>query len=46
MNELELIELFCLVDDFCTTFEPEWQKIQIESREKIDGGYQNETANS
>ncbi len=29
MDELALIEVFYLVDDFCKTFEKEWQKVQI-----------------
>jgi hypothetical protein len=29
MDELALIELFCTVDNFCKSFEIEWQKIQI-----------------
>jgi hypothetical protein len=28
MDEDFLISLFCMVDDFCIQFEPEWQKIQ------------------
>jgi hypothetical protein len=29
-----LVEVFCAVEDFCQTFQPQWEAYQI------DGGYQ------
>ncbi len=31
MNELEVTTLFCVVDDFVQLFEPQWQRIWLES---------------
>lgn len=34
MHEDDLISLFCLIDDFCKSFEKDFQKILIENHEK------------
>ena len=34
MHEDDLISLFCLIDDFCKSFEKKFQKILIENAEK------------
>ncbi len=31
---MDLIELFCEVDNFCQCFEPEWEKHQLQSSAK------------
>jgi hypothetical protein len=33
MNQEDLITLFCLIDDFCKSFEITWKKILIENKE-------------
>ncbi|MCX2793277.1 IS982 family transposase, partial [Vibrio sp. Sgm 5] len=30
----KLVDLFCLVDDFCKAFLPQWQKLQLEHCER------------
>lgn len=32
INKINLLELFCYVDDFCKEFEPEWNRRQIGSK--------------
>ncbi|SCA63995.1 hypothetical protein SCG7086_BV_00080, partial [Chlamydiales bacterium SCGC AG-110-P3] len=30
----DLISLFCIIDDFCLEFEPEWRKRQIDNSKR------------
>ena len=32
---MSLVELFCHVDDFCQTFEPTWEHLQLSSGTKL-----------